>query len=270
MMAMSSTNGFRALAAALVLAASFGLLTAGPASASTTFIVNTTGDENDLDFPGGAFDGSSDGKCDVTAFTTGDQCTLRAAIQEANQTADQDTVNFNIPGTGVKTIQVGAPGYGSGNGVLPGISQPLIIDGYTQPGSKKNDAAVGTSAVLRVEITDAGTGLGGSGLYVFAPGSVVRGLVINGFSSAGIRAYGGVILEGNFIGTDPSGTLGPGLDRGVVLYGDDNEVGQGSRASRNLISGNGWFGIGVFGTQNSTIVNNLIGTARDGKSPLGN
>ena len=42
-------------------------------------------------------------------FTGGDQCTLRAAIQQANATAGADTINFAIPGTGVKTI-AGCPG----------------------------------------------------------------------------------------------------------------------------------------------------------------
>jgi CSLREA domain-containing protein len=68
-----------------------GLQAAKPAHAATTFTVNSTGDENDLDFPGGTFDNSSDGACDVEGSgTTGDQCTLRAAIQQANATSGVD------------------------------------------------------------------------------------------------------------------------------------------------------------------------------------
>ena len=87
------------LLAALLVAM---LILVGPGSSSAradaTFTVNSTGDENDLDFPGGVFDGSSDGKCDVSSGVAGDQCTLRAAIQEANLTVAPDTIRFGIPG----------------------------------------------------------------------------------------------------------------------------------------------------------------------------
>src|SRR5918997_1533171 len=67
-------------------------------------------DEKDLDFPDGVFDGTSDGTCD-TSSTSGMQCTLRAAIQEANENDNApavDTINFNITSgtTSVKTINV--------------------------------------------------------------------------------------------------------------------------------------------------------------------
>ena len=58
----------------------FSLLTANPAHAATTFTVNSTEDYNDLDFPAGVFDGSSDGKCDVDAGTPENQCTLRLVM----------------------------------------------------------------------------------------------------------------------------------------------------------------------------------------------
>src|SRR3712207_4331435 len=91
------------------------VLTAKPAHADTTFTVNSAGDENDLDFPSGAFDGSSDGECNMDS-ATGDQCTLRAAIQEANVTLNvggPDLIDFaipedpNDPADDVKTILIG-------------------------------------------------------------------------------------------------------------------------------------------------------------------
>jgi len=118
-----------AVAVALLLAL---LVAAEPArSAPTTFTVNSTGDENDLDYPDGTFDGSSDGTCDVNAGTTGDQCTLRAAIQEANATTDADTMNFNIATgcdatSGVCTITPASE--------LPAITEQATINGYTQSG----------------------------------------------------------------------------------------------------------------------------------------
>src|SRR4051812_26052572 len=70
---------------------------------------------------------------------------LRQAILDSNASAGVlDTISFNIPGTGVKTISPASP--------LPAITDPVIIDGYTQPGSSENTLAVGDNAVLHIEI----------------------------------------------------------------------------------------------------------------------
>ena len=83
--------------------------------------------------------------------------TLREAITSANNDANvnadvvavgaygTDTIKFNIPGAGVKTI---AP-----TSTLPAITDPLTIDGYTQPGSSVNTLAVGDNAILRIQLT---------------------------------------------------------------------------------------------------------------------
>jgi hypothetical protein len=67
----------------------------------------------------------------------GPECTLRAAIEEANKFPGADTIAFNLlsfGGSGLQTIEVGK----TGNGALPEITRPLTIDGYTQSGAAKN------------------------------------------------------------------------------------------------------------------------------------
>jgi hypothetical protein len=64
---------------------------ASPARAAT-YTVNQTGDATDAN-TGGMFDGV----CDTDAGTAGDQCTLRAAIQESNASAAvDDEINFSV------------------------------------------------------------------------------------------------------------------------------------------------------------------------------
>ncbi len=58
---------------------------------------------------------------------------LRQAITDAEAAAGADTIAFAIPGAGVHTITPLT--------LLPIISQPLTIDGYTQPGSSPNTNA---------------------------------------------------------------------------------------------------------------------------------
>lgn len=78
---------------------------------AATFTVNSTSDNADANV--------GDGIC---ADLLGN-CTLRAAIQEANVNANLDIIEFNLAGAGVKTISVSP---------LPAISQPisalLIVD----------------------------------------------------------------------------------------------------------------------------------------------
>ncbi len=157
-----------------------------PAHAATTFTVNKTGDENDLDFPGGTFDGSSDGKCFTgeVLVVPGEECTLRAAIQEANKNNNAPTVDkirFDIPTTGVATISPASQ--------LPAINEPATINGYSQPGSSPNTATTGTNAVLKIVLDGSEAGGTSHGLVVTASNSTVRGLVINNFNS-GVRFEG--------------------------------------------------------------------------------
>src|SRR5215210_6305550 len=85
-------RGVISLRAVVTLALLLALLVvAGPAlSAPTTFTVNSTDDSGDA---------ALDETCDSDTSAQGDQCTLRAAIQEANNTSDADTINFDIPST---------------------------------------------------------------------------------------------------------------------------------------------------------------------------
>jgi CSLREA domain-containing protein len=65
---------------------------------------------------------------DVVNATDG-VTSLREAIIAANATADADTITFNIPGSGVKTIQP----LDQGSGVsLPVITDTVFIDGWRE------------------------------------------------------------------------------------------------------------------------------------------
>jgi CSLREA domain-containing protein len=126
------------------------LLAPSPAHASTTFTVNTPYDTKDGNL--------QDNHCDVATFIGGDQCTLRAAIEQANATLGADAIRFNIPdsfGAGAKTIHVGSTT--PSNGALPDIDEALTINGYTQPGAHPNAKAVGNDAALKVELSGAST-----------------------------------------------------------------------------------------------------------------
>jgi hypothetical protein len=192
---------------------------------------------------------------------------LRQAIVDANNNRGADTIKFNISGAGVKTI--------SPLSELPTITGPLTIDGYTQPGSRLNSRATGAlDAVILIELDGIDIQSGEDGLQIDASNVVVRGLVIRRFITYGINIVGGtgVRIEGNFIGTDASGTL----DRGNAASGVNIESGNkqttvgGTRPeARNLISGNNRFAVEIDGAGGNKVQGNLMGTQKNGTTIIG-
>ena len=78
--------------------------------------------------------------------------TLRQAITDSNlNVGSTNQIHFNFTGEApfVITPQSG----------LPTINVPVVIDGYTQPGSSPNTLAVGTNAVISIELRGSGTGV---------------------------------------------------------------------------------------------------------------
>src|SRR5262249_41934460 len=120
------------------------------------------------------------------------------------------------------------------------------------------------------------------GLRVEANDCTIRGLVLNGLAdeAAVVRVSGtGNHLEGNFIGTDVTGTQIVGnASFGVQLDGSNAVVGGTTPDARNIISGNGnspsvpYFDQGgiVDGGTNNSVQGNYIGTDATGTKALGN
>jgi trimeric autotransporter adhesin len=223
---------------------------AQPAHAQATFTVNSTSD------PGG-------NGCHST------ECTLREAITAANRTSSADVINFNILGgtDPVKTI--------SPTSELPAITQPVTIDGYTQPGAKENTQRVGSDAVLHIQLDGSKAGEA-EGLRITASNVVVQGLVINRFDGNGITIEGrsatGNTVEGNRIGTDPTGTQALENEDGVKIRdgASGNLIGGPATAARNLISGNFDDGVHLLDGNTNRVENNYLGTDASGSRPLGN
>ncbi|MCU1360344.1 MAG: hypothetical protein JWN99_1633, partial [Ilumatobacteraceae bacterium] len=183
-------------------------------------------------------------------------CTLRAAIQETNAVAGADVVQFGIPLGGLHTINLGTN--------LPNITDPLTIDGLSQPGA----TCATWPPQLMIEI-DGSQVVGNSwGITVDATSATLRGLVINHFTIDGVAAYNstGGSLECNIIGAEPDGTPGTGVTQsGVFLSGGANwRIGGPLVSQRNLITGpNLAYQIGLTAAT-SVVQNNYIGTDING------
>jgi hypothetical protein len=189
---------------------------------------------------------------------------LRAAITSANGTAGPDEIHFAIAGGGVHVITVAT--------VLPSITEAVTIDGTTQPGY---------AGAPLIELDGSSAGAGASGLALVShTGSTIRGLAIGRFVTVGsvggvgivLNGGGGHRVEGTYLGLAPDGVT----DHGNGGYGlsclssSGNVVGGAAAAAANVISGNTYPGIRLWGCSNDVVVGNRIGTTADGLQPVAN
>lgn len=208
-------------------------------TAAMTFMVTNNGDNGGVNPAPGAGTG-----------------TLRQAIIDSNANPGADTIAFSIA-SGVQTITPAA--------ALPPVTDPVTIDGTTQPGFSGNPI---------IELNGSTSG-GAIGLVLSGP-STVRGLVINRFFDGIDLAAGSMShVEGNFIGTNVAGTMGLGNtnDGFRDLTGSpNNTIGGTTLAARNVISGNNEFGVEFFGggSTGNQVLGNFIGTDLTGTIDLGN
>lgn len=192
---------------------------------------------------------------------------LRDVISTANTLTGKNYVDFSIAGAGLQVI--------SSLTQLPDIADPVLIDGYSQNGSRANQLPVGNDAIINIALQD-GSGGNASGLIVNTADAEIRGLNIRGFNGASPNNQG-ILIQGNdniitgcFIGTDATGTNAAGNGIGISIIGNNNQIGGLSFGERNVISGNQW---GIFISFNPTgnqILNNYIGTNRTGNGALPN
>lgn len=214
-------------------------------------------------------------------------CTLREAINSANSNAPSgpvpgeciagevlptvDTIVFDISG-GCPTVCTIAPT----NPYL--VSEAVFINGYTQPGAMPNGVASGSNAVLKIEIDGTSVpNVTGAVIDISSGSTTIRGLIVNrgGAGNSGIRmdTAGGNTIQGNFIGTDHTGTIDLGNSGHGILVesGSINQIGGTLPELRNVISGNQLSGISISNPSDGNLIRgNYIGTTASGNSPLGN
>ena len=180
---------------------------------------------------------------------------LRQAILDANANPGGDVINFSI-GSFRQTIVLAS--------VLPVITDPVTIDATTQPGF------AGTPLI---EVQPDRT-LVFDGFKITGGNSVLRGLVINRFRGHGIilETGGGNVIEGNYIGTDSTGTVGEGnFSNGVFILSSNNRIGGTTAAARNVISGNFQNGVHIaLGASNNVVQGNYIGVSTQGSFAVPN
>ena len=203
---------------------------------------------------------------------------LAGAVAIPNQGSG---VTVNAPNN---TVGGSAPG--AGNVISGNFEDGIHITPNTiLPDASGNLVAgnrIGTSADGLAAIANGAFGLS----IEDAPNNTVGGLTdgarnvisanfLSNVGIAGLNASGNVV-EGNFIGTDSTGTValgsvvgGAGVD---IENAPNNTIGGVVAGTRNLISGNGAVGVGIFDPQSigNVVQGNFIGTDVSGTRALPN
>jgi uncharacterized repeat protein (TIGR01451 family) len=202
----------------------------------------------------------------VTTIADSGPGSLRQAISDANATSGTDTIDFNIPGTGLHTIAPASP--------LPAVTDAVTLDGYTQPGSRPNSNGPGLAdnAAIMIELSGANAGPNAFGLQITAAGCTVRGLAVDRFTASGVylAGAGGDRVQGCFIGTDPTGTQARPDREGILVVSTGNTIGGTTPDARGLISGNRNKGVLIAIGGSNIVQGCFIGTDATGTRALGN
>ena len=201
------------------------------------------------------------GAATFTVINTNDSGagSLRQAIVDANARIGSDWIAFAIPGSAPFTI---AP-----YSALPQITDPVVLDGATQPGFEGRPV---------VQLSGALAGARANGLLVLAPNCRISGLCVVSFALDGIQLQGGggCVIQGNYLGVNASGQTAKGNGLGGLTISDAsaNWIGGTNAAARNIISGNAYSGVFVMGftSTDNRILGNYIGLNAAGSAPVPN
>jgi hypothetical protein len=178
------------------------------------------------------------------------------------------TIEFNIAPGGPQTIRPLAP--------LPFLNGPRVnIDATTQPGFNGTpiieiDGSCANGGCTVDPSDDSVAPVHGISGAQFA--GLIRGFVINNFSGSGIWGSATqLFIEGNYIGTDLSGTIARPNFQGISLgHSSHMTIGGSSLRQRNVISGNTYDGIGFSAGDNIVVEGNYVGIDASGLAPLPN
>jgi titin len=158
---------------------------------------------------------------------------------------------------------------GQGNVFLSGVSGNVIL------GNKIGTDITGTKALGNASYGDIGLNVDSCSNTTIGGSAAGAGNLISGNLRKGVRigTSGGIVVLGNKIGTDASGSNALGNQFGIAVEGSagsGNTLGGTATGAGNLISGNTQEGVILFGARNTVIQGNRIGTDSTGSKALGN
>jgi hypothetical protein len=219
------------------------------ASAAQTFEVDSNGDEAKT---------AAGAVCD-TGATAGENCSLRAAIEAADEDATPDVIDFEpakfqgVGGNGTVTLTEG----------LPPITEPVEILGGRCPTAFAFGFEGPCAEIAGLTAASAGEDV----FTVEAEGTTIQGLSIVG-GKDGIAVADGAknfVATGNWVGIKLDGSDGDNYRAGIMVEAGSERtlVGGVVEADRNVF-GYGRVGVYIYGSSHNAVQGNYIGVRPNG------
>lgn len=210
------------------------------------FTVNLITDQHDAN--------TADGICDIDLAIGGEQCTLRAAVEQANNLASNDRILFNLPANSTITLTA------ANNGEIFILNSGTLEIVGTGANNLTIDGGAGTNRIFytnNITVTISGitlTGGNGTGAVASSNGGAI-------FADGGSLTLAGVNITGNSAG-------GSG---GVAFQGGTHRIINSTLSTNTSSSISGGFGNlgGTLTVINSTISGNISSGEAGGLSNLG-
>ena len=191
---------------------------------------------------------------------------------------------------------IGGTGAGAGNVISGNKAAGVSITGADTAGNAVQGNHIGTNPTgtgalsnqngVVIQAGAVNNTIGGAVANTIGRTAAGARNVISGNRSAGVAITGagtrGNVVEGNFIGTNPTGTGALSNQNGVVIQAGAvnntiggavaNTIGGTAAGARNVISGNRSAAVTITGAgaRGNVVEGNFIGTQAGGKGPLGN
>ncbi len=215
----------------------------------------------------------------IGASTTGNQVKGNSIGTNAAGTAALANNAGLFMEAGAANNQIGGAAVGEGNLISGNLGSAVAI--ASCPNTSLQGNLIGTNAA-----GTAALGNGGAGLDVFgnSPNTLIGGtaagarniISANGQFGIGIggSATTGTQVQGNYIGTDSTGTIDVGNTLDGVLIADSatNTIGGTAAGAGNVISGNNRYGVEITNASSTgnLVRGNFIGTNAAGTAAVGN
>jgi hypothetical protein len=215
--------------------------------------------------------------------TTGNVVSGNYIGTDASGTTDLGNTQYGVQISGAaQNNTVGGDAAGKGNVISGNDWSGICITGSGTTGNVVSGNYIGTDPAGTADLGNSSYGVviqtGAQGNAVGGNTATERN-VISGNDAGGIVLSGSGTMSntvsGNYIGTDVTGTADLGNTGGgvtIMSNAQSNTIGGGTAAERNVISGNGQYGLSIrsSGTAGNIVSGNYIGTDATGTADLGN
>ncbi|RJF96743.1 DUF4347 domain-containing protein [Noviherbaspirillum cavernae] len=169
---------------------------------------------------------------------------------------------------------VGGTAAGAGNVISGNSSHGIGIFNADTNNVQGNTIGLNAAGTAIIGNGDSGIYINGTSTNNTIGGTVVAARnVISGNKNGVNIASSGNLVQGNYIGTDKTGTLDLGNDLdGIQIYAsaNNNIIGGTAAGAGNLISGNNGNGISINAASGTIVQGNLVGTNAGGNAAIAN